>query len=294
MDRSDWRRDWRRRLPQVEADVLPDLTALVGTMHSQGTRPLNPTNNAMFPIEPADSLIENPNELGRSYIDDMAIGTAWQDVATVERATDNPADQSHERQLHVDQQRRNGVSIERVFRRVRGRLTERHRLEFARRAECRQLDAELRHRQSVRGDVSGGLHDSSCWRSIGTWQSCSPWAEQRTRLGDSTTSDNLLNLLNVEFVSVIGVAGDYNGDGTVDTADYVLWRNGGPLQNEGMTPGSVTPEDYTFWRSRFGMTIGSGTGRSVAVPEPATCAIAFLLVVACCCCPSTSAGRRGR
>ena len=27
-----------------------------------------------------------------------------------------------------------------------------------------------------------------------------------------------------------GVAGDYNGDGTVDAADYVLWRNGGPAR----------------------------------------------------------------
>ena len=29
-----------------------------------------------------------------------------------------------------------------------------------------------------------------------------------------------------------GVPGDYNGNGVVDMADYVLWRNGGPLQNE--------------------------------------------------------------
>ena len=28
----------------------------------------------------------------------------------------------------------------------------------------------------------------------------------------------------------VGVTGDYNGNGTVDAADYVLWRNGGPLQ----------------------------------------------------------------
>ena len=29
-----------------------------------------------------------------------------------------------------------------------------------------------------------------------------------------------------------GVSGDYNGNGVVDMADYVLWRNGGPLQND--------------------------------------------------------------
>jgi hypothetical protein len=65
-----------------------------------------------------------------------------------------------------------------------------------------------------------------------------------------------------------GVAGDYNGNGVVDAADYVLWRNNGPLQNEGVTPGSVTAEDYAFWRSRFGAASGSGAGVSAAVPEP--------------------------
>lgn len=71
-----------------------------------------------------------------------------------------------------------------------------------------------------------------------------------------------------------GVAGDYNGNGVVDAADYVLWRNGGPLQNEVATVGSVSPEDYAAWRARFGNTSGSGAGSGLgagtAVPEPAT------------------------
>jgi hypothetical protein len=74
------------------------------------------------------------------------------------------------------------------------------------------------------------------------------------------------------------VPGDYNGDGTVNAADYVLWRKGGPLQNEVATLNSVTVEDYTEWRARFGNTaiaVGSGlAGSSLttnqAVPEPAT------------------------
>jgi hypothetical protein len=64
------------------------------------------------------------------------------------------------------------------------------------------------------------------------------------------------------------VAGDYNGNGVVDMADYVLWRNGGPLQNEVNTPGTVDATDYTAWRSRFGNTSGSGLGQAAAVPEP--------------------------
>jgi hypothetical protein len=77
-----------------------------------------------------------------------------------------------------------------------------------------------------------------------------------------------------------GVPGDYNGNGVVDAADYVVWRDGGPLQNEVETPGDVTDEDYAAWRARFGN--GSGIGSSselsaAAVPEPAT---GFLMSIA--------------
>ena len=68
---------------------------------------------------------------------------------------------------------------------------------------------------------------------------------------------------------VIGVAGDYNNNGVVDAADYVLWRDGGNLQNDS-SPG-VQPEDYNVWRANFGKTLapGGGAALSAAVPEPA-------------------------
>ena len=77
-----------------------------------------------------------------------------------------------------------------------------------------------------------------------------------------------------------GLPGDYNDDNKVDAADYVVWRNGGPLQNETVTIGSVTPDDYNEWRANFGKTVGSGSasGQLIgSVPEPAT---AYLFVVA--------------
>ena len=77
---------------------------------------------------------------------------------------------------------------------------------------------------------------------------------------------------------VAAVPGDYNNNGKVDAADYVQWRNGGPLQNEVATVGIVTPEDYTEWRSRFGNPPGSGLGNA-AVPEPAT-AMLLMMVAA--------------
>jgi hypothetical protein len=71
--------------------------------------------------------------------------------------------------------------------------------------------------------------------------------------------------------ALVGVLGDYNNNGIVDAADYVLWRNGGPLANESDMPGTVNQADYTFWRSRFGATSGSGTALNAAnVPEPAS------------------------
>ena len=61
-----------------------------------------------------------------------------------------------------------------------------------------------------------------------------------------------------------GLPGDYNLDGTVDAADYVVWRKG-----LGTT---YTQTDYDVWRAHFGQTAAGGASASAtaAVPEPAT------------------------
>src|SRR4051812_23422375 len=52
------------------------------------------------------------------------------------------------------------------------------------------------------------------------------------------------------------VSGDYNSDGKVDGADYVLWRK---------TPGSFGgPGGYGTWRSNYG---GVGGGAGGATPD---------------------------
>jgi hypothetical protein len=75
-----------------------------------------------------------------------------------------------------------------------------------------------------------------------------------------------------------GPPGDYNNNGRVDAADYVLWRKGGSLANEVDTPGTVNAADYTAWRSRFGNAAGSsaGTAANTAVPEPSALALLIL------------------
>lgn len=68
--------------------------------------------------------------------------------------------------------------------------------------------------------------------------------------------------------------GDYNQDGIVDAADYVLWRK---FNNTATTlPNDSTPgtdeTDYHVWRAHFGEIAdgGSGASANAAVPEPAS------------------------
>jgi T5SS/PEP-CTERM-associated repeat protein len=60
-----------------------------------------------------------------------------------------------------------------------------------------------------------------------------------------------------------GTSGDYNLNGVVDAADYVVWRK---------NPGGFPAGAYATWRSQFGQPGGSGAGANAiaAVPEPAT------------------------
>jgi MprA protease rhombosortase-interaction domain-containing protein len=73
------------------------------------------------------------------------------------------------------------------------------------------------------------------------------------------------------------LSGDYDGNGFVDAADYVVWRRamsaGGTLLNETASLGTADQADYDAWRANFGAggTPGNGTlSGSGAVPEPAT------------------------
>lgn len=71
---------------------------------------------------------------------------------------------------------------------------------------------------------------------------------------------------------LLALEGDFNADGTVDAADYTVWRNG-----LGTT---YTEADFRVWRSNLGATAGTGSSAAVAVPEPG--ALALLLVGMAC------------
>ena len=80
----------------------------------------------------------------------------------------------------------------------------------------------------------------------------------------------------IEYIGTApgGLTGDYNGDGTVNAADYTVWRNnlnGTAVLPNDSTPGTVTAADYNVWRANFGNS-GSGSGSGV-VPEPTSLAL---------------------
>jgi regulator of chromosome condensation (RCC1) repeat-containing protein/Regulator of Chromosome Condensation (RCC1) repeat protein len=79
--------------------------------------------------------------------------------------------------------------------------------------------------------------------------------------------------------------GDYNHDGSVNVADYVVWRKslgqfGSALAADGDQDHQVDADDYDVWRAHAGTSLGngahaSGTTGVSSIPEPATL---FLLV----------------
>jgi PEP-CTERM motif len=96
--------------------------------------------------------------------------------------------------------------------------------------------------------------------------------------GANVTGGGLLKLemeyMEIRLPSQV-LAGDYNGNGVVDAADYTVWRDklGQSVTIPGdTTPGTVVQADYDVWKNNFGAHAGSGSGAlSVgAVPEPAT------------------------
>jgi hypothetical protein len=108
------------------------------------------------------------------------------------------------------------------------------------------------------------------------------------------------------------LAGDYNRDGSVDAADYVVWRDTVGQQSPNLDPvtskvislgdmrangaisgncGFNTPNceiiddaDYEVWRANFGRTVSSGSaaGGGAAVPEPAGAALVLIGLMMLC------------
>jgi hypothetical protein len=82
----------------------------------------------------------------------------------------------------------------------------------------------------------------------------------------SSDGNGAISGITFDVLSSMLPPGDFNGNGAVDAADYVVWR-----KNDGTQAG------YDVWRSHFGQTAGSGAGATAnTVPEPP---IALLMLV---------------
>jgi hypothetical protein len=88
-----------------------------------------------------------------------------------------------------------------------------------------------------------------------------------------------------EVLLQVVVPGDYNGDGVVNAADYVVWRKtlgdtGNNLAADGNVNGEIDAGDEIVWREHFGQTASSGASADAGVPEPNSLAVLMIGMVA--------------
>lgn len=117
--------------------------------------------------------------------------------------------------------------------------------------------------------------------------------EYFARVLGADDSVQLYELVVSATAMLIALGGDYNGDGLVDAADYVVWRDsqgsvGSDLAADGDFDGDVDQDDYIVWKNGFGSSSAESSAQTVPTPTAAVLlsfGIAFAL-------PSGVLGRR--
>ncbi len=128
-------------------------------------------------------------------------------------------------------------------------------------------------------DIIGSLFIDGISRPTGIWGAVGSGAQFTSPL---ITGPGRLHI--TKFVAS-PLPGDYNQNGVVDTADYVVWRSnlgiGTSLANDD-TPG-VGPDDFDRWRAHFGQLVGNSTslGLPLGIPAPEPTTWSMLLVGIC-------------
>jgi hypothetical protein len=93
------------------------------------------------------------------------------------------------------------------------------------------------------------------------------------RIRGSSTSVQLYELEISAALLSLALPGDYNGDGVVNAADYVVWRNtlgqsGANLGADGNGDGIINLADFNLWKANFGKLSGATSALYASVPEP--------------------------
>jgi hypothetical protein len=137
----------------------------------------------------------------------------------------------------------------------------------------------LRAQEALADHTDGTPIDNLFWQIL--------WAFQGGDVPESTeiqiVVDNVRLCDTLDCIPSATLDGDFNEDGSVDAADYVVWRDG-----LGTTH---TQEDYDMWRANFGsesLGIGAGSGGALvsaqplaaAVPEPTAIGLAAVAAAA--------------
>ena len=143
--------------------------------------------------------------------------------------------------------------------------------------------------QNIPVSISGNQY-STTGTQYATSLAADPVQSTVNNLGNSFTTAVPGRSILVLILSPAAVPGDYNNDGIVDAADYTVWRDSFGQASTGLaadgtgsggTPDGVVDDlDYQYWVDHFGATsAGNGAESSVAVPEPATVALALIATV---------------
>lgn len=105
--------------------------------------------------------------------------------------------------------------------------------------------------------------------------------------GSTSLSSNYHGFRVAQLVQVEVLEGDFNGDGTVNLADYTVWRDtlGATVANsgdgaDGNANGVVDAADYVVWKNHFAQTAATGQLATAfnTVPEPACVTLVLLAV----------------
>jgi hypothetical protein len=129
--------------------------------------------------------------------------------------------------------------------------------------------------------VGGAAQSTTTWASggyslqlpNGTYNvtASAPWRVNPIALGQAVINSQNVKRDAVNPPGIPTLVGDYNKDGKVDTADYVVWRNGqGTIYNAA---------GFDFWKTSFGQASAAGSlveSVDVQVPEPGVGALVAL------------------
>ena len=109
-------------------------------------------------------------------------------------------------------------------------------------------------------------------------------------LSDENLSGATNKTMTLTVKGIARLAGDFNSDGTVDAADYVVWKHsygetvatayGGADGDGNLTVGDA---DYDVWRAHFGQSAaGAGSQFATAIPEPTSAMLLIIAAIAAC------------